>query len=231
MLAGYPPFYDESGGFGTYKKILKGAVEYPDWCVYHERFSFPGSMSNSRLLTADTHPSFVLCLQVHAERDRVNIEVVGAQPRQAVRQHAQGERRHCSISVFAAGETTQASPKRTCVVSRFSRWLLIRESPACAGCRRHHGSPVLRVRRLERRTEEVCNHHQPWRFHDSGVLSPVRLRPHCCRCLLVFFREIPVPMVPEIDGENDTSYFEEYDDDDEHQEMISAEDQDKFLGW
>lgn len=38
-------------------------------------------------------------------------------------------------------------------------------------------------------------------------------------------------MVPEIDGENDTSYFEEYDDDDEHQEMISAEDQDKFLGW
>jgi serine/threonine protein kinase len=30
MLAGYPPFYDESGGFGTYKKILKGVVEYPD---------------------------------------------------------------------------------------------------------------------------------------------------------------------------------------------------------
>jgi serine/threonine protein kinase len=33
MLAGYPPFYDESGGFGTYKKILKGVVEYPDHCT------------------------------------------------------------------------------------------------------------------------------------------------------------------------------------------------------
>ena len=30
MLCGYPPFYDESGGFGTYKKILKGMVEYPE---------------------------------------------------------------------------------------------------------------------------------------------------------------------------------------------------------
>ena len=53
MLAGYPPFYDESGGFGTYKKILKGAVEYPDWCVSHERFSFPGQKIHVQQQTAD----------------------------------------------------------------------------------------------------------------------------------------------------------------------------------
>ena len=29
MLAGYPPFYDESGGFGTYKKILKVSDPHP----------------------------------------------------------------------------------------------------------------------------------------------------------------------------------------------------------
>ena len=47
MLAGYPPFYDESGGFGTYKKILKGNVEYPDW------FTIDAVDLISKLLVAD----------------------------------------------------------------------------------------------------------------------------------------------------------------------------------
>ena len=33
-------------------------------------------------------------------------------------------------------------------------------------------------------------------------------------------REIVVPMIPDIEGENDTSYFEEYDDEDEHVEHV-----------
>ena len=44
----------------------------------------------------------------------------------------------------------------------------------------------------------------------------------------VLRREIVVPMIPDIEGENDTSYFEEYDDEEEHVEHIADEDQEKF---
>ena len=50
-----------------------------------------------------------------------------------------------------------------------------------------------------------------------------------CSCFLfLFLREIVVPMIPDIEGENDTSYFEEYDDEEEHVEHIAEEDQEKF---
>jgi hypothetical protein len=35
-------------------------------------------------------------------------------------------------------------------------------------------------------------------------------------CIVAVTREIVVPMIPDVEGEDDTSYFEEYDDEDEH---------------
>jgi len=65
-------------------------------------------------------------------------------------------------------------------------------------------------------------------------------------------REIVVPMIPDVEGEDDTSYFEEYDDEEEHSNrvrllvlwahasklssyptcaQIAAQDQDKFADF
>jgi serine/threonine protein kinase/CRP-like cAMP-binding protein len=111
MLAGYPPFYDESGGFGTYKKILKGAVEYPDW------FTPDAIELISKLLVADL-----------------------------------GKR---------------------------------------------YGN-------MHKGAADIMDH----AYFEQHDWSAARKK------------QIPVPMIPDVDGENDTSYFEEYDDDDEHMETV-----------
>lgn len=111
MLAGYPPFYDESGGFGTYKKILKGMVEYP------EDIQAEAVDLMSKLLVAD-------------------------------------------------------------LTKRFGN--------------------------LHKGAGDIMDHP----FFDTVDWNMARRK------------EIVVPMIPDIEGENDTSYFEEYDDEDEHVEQV-----------
>jgi len=38
-------------------------------------------------------------------------------------------------------------------------------------------------------------------------------------------------MIPDVEGEDDTSYFEEYDDEEEHPNRITAQDQEKFADF
>lgn len=122
MLAGYPPFYDESGGFGTYKKILKGNVEYPDW------FTIDAVDLISKLLVAD-------------------------------------------------------------ITKRYGNL--------------HAGA------------KDIMHH----RYFDGIDWDAARKK------------EIQVPMIPDIEGEDDTSYFEEYDEDDEDMDDIGPEEQKLFANF
>ena len=47
-------------------------------------------------------------------------------------------------------------------------------------------------------------HHSPCKFFDVCIAA----------------REIVVPMIPDVEAEDDTSYFEEYDDAEEHTERV-----------
>jgi len=122
MLAGYPPFYDESGGFGTYKKILKGNVEYPDW------FAIDAVDLISKLLVAD-------------------------------------------------------------ITKRYGN--------------------------LRAGAKDIMHHRYFAGIDWDGARK----------------KAIQVPMIPDIEGEDDTSYFEEYDEDDEDMDDIGPEDQEKFAGF